>query len=176
VNGENPRDGFDVFVIDPATRTVEQVELEPAAPATSEIRNRKPASRARPTKRRLVRKVAKKVAEKAVKKSQRKRRAAKKRRTSKTMKRVAKPAAGTKNLSPLKRRARPKKEPVRATQQNLPAPLPAPLEPSAAGAIACLAGGVPVDEVQSMMVLELRPPDRQPPRQGTIDIRLVDVR
>jgi hypothetical protein len=193
MNRENPRDGFDVFVIDPANRTVEQVELEPAAPVAAEV--------PKPAKRRL--------APNAGTRRQGKPRATKKRRVPKTAKRVAKRTASKKKKpASLHKRIRPKKKlvarvpalvgaaaitaPSKATRKprvkrvqppspstppaptmgpTLPAPHPVVPEPAVAAAMTGLAGSVtPLDE--SMMVLELCPP----PRQGTIDIRIVDVR
>lgn len=188
---ENVRDAFDVWVIDPANGTVEQVDLEPATPAATIKPARKVASQPKPVKRRLA------------KTGQSKPRAAKKPRAPKTAKRIVKRAAGTKKLASIQRSVRPKKKRVSATvpalvattptsaprkprakrvkpsaptlPPALPAPGPAPLEPSVAAAVTGLAAAGPIDASESMMVLELRPTDRPTPRPGTIDIRFVDV-
>jgi hypothetical protein len=174
MGGENPRDGFDVFVIDPASRTVEQVELESTRPV-------------KPAKRRLAKKSAKKGRGRGM--------VASKRRAPKTAKRIAQRATTKKKRASLpkpvrskkKRSARvpvvaaaalpiaPKKPRAKKTQPHAPTLQPAPPESVAVAAMVGLADKpMPVDE--SMMVLELCPPPRPPARQGTIDIRLVDVR
>lgn len=195
MSSKDPREGFDVFVIDPANRTVEQVELDPTSPAITEIPSRNAASRAKLAKRRRPQKPKGKP------------RAAKRRRAPKPVKRLAKrigkekkPASLTKRVKPKKKRAAqvpvlaattaasaPNKQRAKTVQPPalaLPAvttlpvtlPAPAPTEPSVAAAMAGQASMAALGGADSMMVLELCPPPRPVPRQGRLEIRLVDVR
>jgi hypothetical protein len=215
---ENVRDGFDVWVIDPANASIEQVELEPVPPTGG-----KPSSaraRSAPAPRRKVTKEGKTTKRHLSKQLPAKPRAAKKRLAPKTAKRVVKKAAGTKKrasprrgvstkqktkttaarelvpssatatatagtAAPIKRRPKPPKLLAPApTSASAAAPAPAvapqsdvgagPLEPPVVAAVERFKAS-PGSAAESMMVLELCPPRRPPPRQGTIDIRFVDV-
>ena len=215
---ENVRDGFDVWVIDPANASIEQVELEPAPPTGGKPSSARP--RSAPAPRRKVTKEAKTTQRHLAKQPPAKPLAAKKRLAPKTAKRVVKKAAGTKKrASP--RRGVGAKEKTKTTAAREPVPssatatatagtaamikrkpkalkvlAPAPTSASAVAPVSAPApqshvGAGPLESpvvaamerfsaspgsaAESMMVLELCPPRRPPPRQGTIDIRFVDV-
>jgi hypothetical protein len=211
----DPRDGFEIWVIDPANGTAEQVELKTApqaaqTPVTVKV-EKPPAKNRQPRLPGTSAKMKKQPAPKteiaspgtAVKKPRASKTAENKKRKPaqpRTRTRAKKPQLvatasveatstavatepkpTTRKPRPIRKKATPPKPAVAAPVPLEPSTAPAPREPVLVASAADLVNPSRIHESDALMVLELvcgapAQPSNQPlPRQGSFEIRLVDI-